>query len=112
MTVRITLLNSSGFSAPSAYEDPEDKFKITSAYEGIDNFSIDIKGTVFTNIVYSYSGSTLILNGSEHTYGIPQSGIRIFSTNINNASLVNQSFNSDTEGFLSVNLSYRAYLMN
>lgn len=43
MTVRITLLNSSGFSAPSAYEDPEDKFKITSAYEGIDNFSIDIK---------------------------------------------------------------------
>jgi hypothetical protein len=76
------------------------------------NFSIDIKGRVFVNILYSYNGSALILNSNEHAYAISQSGIRIFSANINNASLISQSFNSDTEGFLSVNLSYRAYLMN
>lgn len=43
MTVATTLLNISGFSASSAYEEEGDDLKIPSAYEGIDNFSIDIK---------------------------------------------------------------------
>lgn len=76
------------------------------------NFSIDIKGTVFTDIIYEAGGYNFILNTKTTAYAVVANGIKIFSANINNASLIGQSFNSDTDGFLSVNLSYRAYLMN
>lgn len=97
-----------------------DDYEVKKMYDMITSsddlsFSINIFGTIFNDLTLLLNSKELTVSGSGGypiAVGLRRSGINIFSANINNASLVSQTFNSSSDEFLSVNLSYRAYLMN
>lgn len=62
MTLRISKLNSTGFTAPQAEVIPEDQTYLDSAYEALDIFSVDIK---FEGQYQEYSDPA---GGGEPTY--------------------------------------------